>query len=185
MRQRQVDSRLITVLPGGSGCCGIEGAPLNPRVANTLPTVGTESATPVGFALLKTRAENHGAHIPEDVSERVTFLLPATIGATQKKREARTSLTGWRARSAPSIKQRIRQQHFLSKVKKRKGPGSASGPNLVESQNGATSVSGAGPVAGASGYCSLRSSLRTTSARMDHDVIFVVFDFFPLPLGCS
>jgi hypothetical protein len=30
-----------------------------------------------------------------------------------------------------------------------------------------------------------RSSLRTTSARMDHDVSFVVFDFLFLPLGCS
>ena len=36
-----------------------------------------------------------------------------------------------------------------------------------------------------SSSCSLRSSLRTTSARMDHDVIFVVFDSLPLPLGYS
>ena len=67
----------------------------------------------------------------------------------------------------------------------RKGPGSAPGPNPVFSQNGASSDSAVGSLGGVCSSCSLRSSLRTTSARMDHDVIFVVFDFLPLPLGCS
>ena len=67
----------------------------------------------------------------------------------------------------------------------RKGPGSAPGPNRVFSQNGASSDSAVGSLGGVCSSCSLRSSLRTTSARMDHDVIFVVFDFLPLPLGCS
>jgi hypothetical protein len=54
-----------------------------------------------------------------------------------------------------------------------------------ESQNGAASDSGACSEEAASGSDSLRSSLRTTSARTDHDVIFEVFDFLPLPFGCS
>jgi hypothetical protein len=67
----------------------------------------------------------------------------------------------------------------------KKRPRLSPGSNQVLSQNVASSDSVAGPLASASGSCSLRSSLRTTSARIDHEVIFVVFDFLPLPLGCS
>ena len=71
----------------------------------------------------------------------------------------------------------------MTERKNRKGPGSAPGPYPVLSQRGASSDSAACPVAGASDSRSLRSSLRTTSARIDHDVIFVVFDFLPLLFG--
>jgi len=66
-----------------------------------------------------------------------------------------------------------------------KGPGSAPGPIPVFSQNGASDDSAVGSLRRVCGSCSFRSSLRTTSARMDHDVSFVVFDFLPLPFGCS
>ena len=66
-----------------------------------------------------------------------------------------------------------------------KGPGSTPGPNHTLSQKGASSDPGVGALAGASGSGSPRSSLQTTSARMDHEVIFVAFDFLPLPFGCS
>src|SRR5262249_7267156 len=65
------------------------------------------------------------------------------------------------------------------------GPGAEPGPNPLFSQNGASSDSAVGSLGGGCGSCSLRSSLRTTSARMDHDVIFAAFDFLPLPFGCS
>jgi hypothetical protein len=48
-------------------------------------------------------------------------------------------------------------------------------------QNGASLDSGASAEAGASGSGSLRSSLRTTSARINHVVILVVAAFLPLP----
>jgi hypothetical protein len=70
----------------------------------------------------------------------------------------------------------------MTEPNNRKGPGSAPGPNPVFSQNGASSDSVAGTLAGDSGSCSLRSRLRTTSARIDHDVTFA---FLPLPLATS
>jgi len=73
----------------------------------------------------------------------------------------------------------------MTEAKTEKGPGFVPGPNPVFSQTGASWDSGAGPLAGSSGCCSFRSSLRTTSARMDHDVILVVFDFLLLPFACS
>jgi hypothetical protein len=54
-------------------------------VAKYAANGGDRVGNPWGFALLKNESGNHGAHIPEDVSERVTFLFPATIGATRKK----------------------------------------------------------------------------------------------------
>jgi hypothetical protein len=74
---------------------------------------------------------------------------------------------------------------MMTEPNNRKGPGSARGPNPIFSQNGASADSAVGSLGGVCSSCSLRSSLRTTSARTDHDVIFVVFDFLPLPLGCS
>ena len=73
----------------------------------------------------------------------------------------------------------------------KKGPGKSPGPGASRSQKGACSVaSGASSEACelevvASGSGSPRSSLRTASARMDHEVIFEVFAFLPLPFGRS
>ena len=78
-----------------------------------------------------------------------------------------------------------------SRPAKKKGPGKSPGPGASRSQKGACSVaSGASSEACelevvASGSGSPRSSLRTASARMDHEVIFEVFAFLPLPFGRS
>ena len=68
-------------------------------------------------------------------------------------------------------------ERTMTEPNNRKGPGSAPGPNRVFSQNGASSESAVDSLGGVCSSCSLLSSLRTTSARMDHDVSFVVFDF--------
>ena len=60
--------------------------------------------------------------------------------------------------------------------RQRKNPGASGGSEVLNSPE-------AEPIASGSG--SLRSSLRTASARIDHEVIFVVAAFLPLPLGRS
>ena len=65
------------------------------------------------------------------------------------------------------------------------------GPMCSSSQKGAASEAlpasfeAAEPEVFTSGSGSPRSSLRTTSARIDHDIIFAAFAFLPLPFGCS
>src|SRR5262249_60110650 len=51
-------------------------------------------------------------------------------------------------------------------AKQQKGPGSAPGPNRVFSQNGASSDSAVGSLGGVGSSCSLRSSVRMSSARI-------------------
>ena len=61
----------------------------------------------------------------------------------------------------------------------------------MKGQNGAGSLASDGSTAasgldaGACGSGSPRLSLRTTSARIDHEVIFAVLAFLPLPFACS
>ena len=61
----------------------------------------------------------------------------------------------------------------------------------MKRQNGAGSLvsddstAQSGLDTGAWGSGSPRSSLRTTSARIDHEVIFAVLAFLPLPFTCS
>jgi hypothetical protein len=65
------------------------------------------------------------------------------------------------------------------------------GPFEMKGQNGAGSLASDGRTAasgldaGACGSDSPRSSLRTTSARIDHEVIFAALAFLPLPFACS
>ena len=54
----------------------------------------------------------------------------------------------------------------MTEPNNRKGPGSAPGPNAVFSQNGASADSAFGSLGGVCSSCSLRSSLRTSSARI-------------------
>jgi hypothetical protein len=75
---------------------------------------------------------------------------------------------------------------------KKKRPSSlAGGPLEVKRQNGIGSLmpdessAASEPDAAACGSGSSRSSLRTTSARIDHEVIFAVLAFLLLPFGCS
>jgi hypothetical protein len=81
---------------------------------------------------------------------------------------------------------------YAPAVEKQKGPPTMSeGLFEVKRQNGAWSLMSddstvaSGPDAGACGSGSPRSSLRTTSARIDHEVIFAVLAFLPLPFACS
>jgi hypothetical protein len=75
---------------------------------------------------------------------------------------------------------------LIVNAKKQKRPSDiVGGPSCRRHQSAASLDSRACAGAGALGSGSPRSSLRTTSARTDHDVIFEVFDFLPLPFGCS
>src|SRR6266481_611342 len=86
---------------------------------------------------------------------------------------------------------RFNRSGVTTEIQKGMGPGSAPGPIFSINQNEAASEaptpsSGAAePEAFPAGSGSPRSSLRTTSARIDHDVILVVADFLLLPLGRS
>ena len=72
-----------------------------------------------------------------------------------------------------------------------KGPGETGALSSPDAQSEAASdASAAGPEASepgaiAPGSGSPRSSLRTTSARMDHEVIFMAVFFLPWPVGGS
>ena len=90
-----------------------------------------------------------------------------------------------------SLSFRFNSRRMRTEPNTEKGPGFAPGPNPFFNQNGAGSAALAassietGEEAFTSRCGSPRSSLRTTSARMDHDVILSIFDFLPLSFGCS
>ena len=92
---------------------------------------------------------------------------------------------------AASLLCRFSRRAVMTEVDKERAPVLDRGPMFSSSQNGADSEAlpasseAAEPEVFTSGSGSPRSSLRTTSARIDHDVIFAVFAFLPLPFGCS
>ena len=73
----------------------------------------------------------------------------------------------------------------------KEGPGKRRGPLRCDSRRAAASDSPEGrsdasePEVTGCGSGSPQSSLRTASARIDHDVSFVVAAFLPLPFACS
>src|SRR6266852_102821 len=92
-----------------------------------------------------------------------------------------------------SLSCRFSRRTVITEIEKERAPALHRGPIFSSSQNGAASEAlpasseAAEPEVFASGSGSPRSSLRTTSARIDHDVIFAVFAvfaFLPLPFGC-
>src|SRR5439155_1346001 len=86
---------------------------------------------------------------------------------------------------------RFSRRGVTTEIQKERAPALDRGPIFSGSQNGdASDPLGASSEAEeleacTSGSGSPRSSLRTTSARIDQDVILVVVDFLLLPFGCS